>query len=51
MGNTEDSSADNMGFRCAKTMPGGPRHKPQGYVYDQAKKKRRGLPSPAALRP
>mmetsp|Transcript_53759 Transcript_53759/g.120596 ORF Transcript_53759/g.120596 Transcript_53759/m.120596 type:complete len:396 (-) Transcript_53759:105-1292(-) len=40
MGNTGDSSADNMGFRCAKTVPGGPKHKPQGYVYDQHKKKR-----------
>lgn len=40
MGNTADSSADNMGFRCAKTVPGGPDRKPRGYVYDQRKKKR-----------
>ena len=40
MGNTGDSSADNMGFRCALTVPGGPKRKPRGYVYDQHKKKR-----------
>jgi len=40
MGNTGDSSADNMGFRCAKTVPGGPDRKPRGYAYDQHKKKR-----------
>jgi len=40
MGNTEDSSGDNMGFRCAKDSPNAPKHKPQGYVYDQSKKKR-----------
>ena len=40
MGNTGDSSADNMGFRCALTVPGGPDRKPRGYIYDQHKKKR-----------
>jgi len=40
MGNTEDSAADNMGFRCAQDIPGALKHKPRGYVYDQSKKKR-----------
>jgi len=41
MGNTEDSSADNMGFRCAKSLAGAPQgRKPQGYQYDNVKKKR-----------
>lgn len=40
MGNTEDSAADNIGFRCAKSLPNAPKHRPRGYVYDQAKKKR-----------
>jgi len=40
MGNTADSSADNMGFRCAKSVRGGPDRKPVGYAYDQRKKKR-----------
>ena len=40
MGNTADSAADNMGFRCAKSLPGKPERKPQGYVYDNVKKKR-----------
>lgn len=30
MGNTADSAADNVGFRCAKSVPGGPHHKPRG---------------------
>jgi formylglycine-generating enzyme required for sulfatase activity len=34
MGNTADSSADNMGFRCAKSMPGKPARKPQGCVNE-----------------
>lgn len=46
MGNTADSSADNMGFRCAKSAPGKPARKPQGYSYDNIKKKR--LPPGAA---
>ena len=46
MGNTADSSADNMGFRCCKAAPNRPKHKPQGYVYDNVKKKR--LPPGAA---
>lgn len=41
MGNTEDSAADNMGFRCAKTGKAGPKDvKPLGYAYDQSKRKR-----------
>uniref|UniRef100_A0A7S2H443 Sulfatase-modifying factor enzyme-like domain-containing protein n=1 Tax=Haptolina brevifila TaxID=156173 RepID=A0A7S2H443_9EUKA len=40
MGNTADSSADNMGFRCAKSLPGKPSRKPRGYSYDNVKKKR-----------
>jgi formylglycine-generating enzyme required for sulfatase activity len=42
MGNTEDSAADNMGFRCAKPSPdAGPKGvKPIGYAYDQSKRKR-----------
>ena len=46
MGNTADSSADNMGFRCAKSAPGRPVRKPRGYAYDNVKKKR--LPPGAA---
>jgi len=48
MGNTDDSSADNMGFRCARSVAGKPARKPQGYVYDNVKKKR--LP-PGAVDP
>lgn len=48
MGNTADSSADNMGFRCARSAPGKPARKPQGYMYDNVKKKR--LP-PGAVDP
>ena len=48
MGNTADSSADNMGFRCAKSLPGKPVRKPNGYVYENVKKKR--LP-PGAVDP
>ena len=41
MGNTEDSAADNMGFRCAKSSEAGPKGvKAQGYAYDQSKRKR-----------
>lgn len=40
MGNTEDSSADNMGVRCAKSVPGAPKLAPRGYAYSQAKRKR-----------
>ena len=41
MGNTEDSAADNMGFRCAQSSSAGPKGvKPQGYAYDQSKRKR-----------
>jgi len=41
MGNTEDSAADNMGFRCAQGSSAGPKGvKPQGYAYDQSKRKR-----------
>lgn len=41
MGNTEDSAADNMGFRCAKSSTAGPKGvKPLGYAYDQSKRKR-----------
>lgn len=46
MGNTADSSADNMGFRCARSVAGKPARKPQGYAYDNVKKKR--LPPGAA---
>ena len=46
MGNTGDSSADNMGFRCARSAAGKPPRKPRGYVYDNVKKKR--LPPGAA---
>lgn len=46
MGNTADSSADNMGFRCAKSAEGKPVRAPRGYVYDNVKKKR--LPPGAA---
>ena len=46
MGNTGDSSADNMGFRCARSVGGKPMRQPQGYVYDNVKKKR--LPPGAA---
>jgi formylglycine-generating enzyme required for sulfatase activity len=47
MGNTADSSGDNMGFRCAKSLPSYPAgRKPHGYVYDNVKKKR--LPPGAA---
>ena len=49
MGNTADSSGDNMGFRCAKSLPSYPAgRKPQGYAYDNVKKKR--LP-PGAVDP
>lgn len=48
MGNTADSSGDNMGFRCAKNVPGAPARKARGYVYDNVKKKR--LP-PGAVDP
>jgi len=40
MGNTADSSADNMGFRCAKSLRDLTGRKPQGYQYDNKKKKR-----------
>uniref|UniRef100_A0A7S3WB98 Sulfatase-modifying factor enzyme-like domain-containing protein n=1 Tax=Emiliania huxleyi TaxID=2903 RepID=A0A7S3WB98_EMIHU len=40
MGNTEDSSGDNMGFRCAKAVEGAPKLSPRGYQYSQVKKKR-----------
>lgn len=46
MGNTADSSADNMGFRCARSAPGKPVRQPHGYAYDNVKKKR--LPPGAA---
>jgi formylglycine-generating enzyme required for sulfatase activity len=47
MGNTADSSGDNMGFRCAKsTEKSAVDRKPQGYAYDNVKKKR--LPPGAA---
>lgn len=40
MGNTEDSSADNMGFRCAQSVSGAPKLAPRRYAYSQAKRKR-----------
>lgn len=40
MGNTADSSADNMGFRCCLSVPGKPARKPRGYSYNNVKKKR-----------
>ena len=48
MGNTADSSADNMGFRCAKSLPGkaAQGRAPQAYRYDNVKRKR--LPPGAA---
>eukprot|EP00322_Chrysochromulina_rotalis_P023416 CAMPEP_0115844518 /NCGR_PEP_ID=MMETSP0287-20121206/8870_1 /TAXON_ID=412157 /ORGANISM="Chrysochromulina rotalis, Strain UIO044" /LENGTH=357 /DNA_ID=CAMNT_0003298247 /DNA_START=27 /DNA_END=1100 /DNA_ORIENTATION=- len=47
MGNTGDSSADNIGFRCAKSLSVQPQGRnPQGYQYDNVKKKR--LPPGAA---
>ena len=46
MGNTADSSADNMGFRCCRSAPGKPARRARGYVYDNVKRKR--LPPGAA---
>ena len=46
MGNTADSSADNMGFRCARSAAGKAPRKLQGYSYENVKKKR--LPPGAA---
>ena len=40
MANTEDSSADNMGFRCAKSASGQSPRKPRGYQYENVKKRR-----------
>ncbi len=50
MGNTADSSADNMGFRCARSVGGraAQGRKPVGYAYDNVKRKR--LP-PGAVDP
>eukprot|EP00965_Chrysotila_dentata_P240821 6203929-Pleurochrysis_carterae.AAC.3 len=53
MGNTEDSSADNMGFRCAKDSPTAPKHKPQARRLHRILKSRRGplssAPAPGSL--